>query len=121
MRILRGLLPLGARGTKKNEPGARPGSRSLRGGAAAVTLPESLHPAGGVHQLLLPREKRMTDGTDLDVNIRQRRAGLEGIPARAVHRRLLIRGMNVRLHSEPPVAEVPDGTPGQTKISDRSY
>src|SRR3954465_11424594 len=48
--------------------------------AAPQLLLEALHPAAGVHELLLARVERMAVGADLDVEIGLRRPRLERVP-----------------------------------------
>src|SRR5690606_33508421 len=65
-------------------------------------LPEPLDPSGRVHHLLLTREERVADRTDLDVDALQRAPRLERIPTRALNRRDLVVGMDPLLHGRPP-------------------
>jgi hypothetical protein len=65
---------------------------------AAVTASEFFHPAGGIDEFLLAREKRMAGGADADFNVSFGRASMINRAARANDIGLLVIGMNVRLH-----------------------
>ena len=59
---------------------------------------EALNASGGINQLLLPGEERMTGGTELQANIRFRRAGFELIATCAGNQHLVVLGMNSFFH-----------------------
>src|SRR4030088_1701007 len=73
-------------------------SGSDAGRAAPVLLLEALHPASGVHELLLARVEGVALRADLDLQLRLRRLGLKRIPARAPDICQHIVGMDPRLH-----------------------
>src|SRR5262249_22037227 len=75
--------------------------RGLRPLEAAL---EALHPAAGVDELLLARVERVAVRADLDVQLRLRRAGLEGVPAGAVNRREHVLGVDAGLHCPARIA-----------------
>src|SRR4029450_380292 len=65
---------------------------------------ETPHPAPRVDELLLARLERVAVRADLDVQLRLRRAGLEGVPARAVDRREHVFGVDAGLHRPARIA-----------------
>jgi hypothetical protein len=65
---------------------------------AAVTACELLDPARRIDKLLFPRKKRMTSGTDADLNILARRTRVINRTARTSNIGLEIFWMNVRFH-----------------------
>src|SRR3954447_17104505 len=67
-------------------------------------LLEALHPAAGVHELLLARVERMAVRADLDVELGIRRPRLERVPAGAGHGREDVLGMDFGLHCLPRIA-----------------
>src|SRR5690349_19794331 len=69
-------------------------------GAAGALEPalEPLHPAAGVHQLLLARVERVAVRADLDVELRLRGPRLERVPTGARHGGDHVVGMDVSLH-----------------------
>src|SRR5438552_5387128 len=73
-------------------------SRSDAGRAAPVLLLEALHPASGVHELLLARVEGMALRADLDLQVCLRRPGLKRVPARAPDVRQYVVGMDPGLH-----------------------
>src|SRR5713101_4099915 len=73
-------------------------SRSDAGRAAPVLLLEALHPASGVHELLLARVEGVALRADLDLQVRLRRLGLKRVPARAPDIRQHVVGMDPCLH-----------------------
>src|SRR5436853_3532611 len=89
------ISPLGVRTATAQFPGPRiitpsrtacpPTVATLLLGAlgalsALEPLLEALHPAAGVHELLLARVERVALGTNLDVQLRLRRSRLERVP-----------------------------------------
>src|SRR5258708_7881389 len=76
-------------------------------GAAGLLEPalEALDAAAGVHQLLLARVERVAVRADLDVQLSLRGARDERVPARAVHVREDVLGMDVGLHPPARIAE----------------
>src|SRR6267142_5652602 len=81
----------------------------LRRGARLIGLDpvlpaEALDPAGGVHQLLLPREERMAVRADLDVHgLFHRGARFDHVAAHADDARVVVAGMYVLLHRFAPL------------------
>jgi hypothetical protein len=71
------------------------GAGSLR---AAVTTGKFLDPTCGIDKLLFTGEKRMTSGTDADLNIATRGAGVIHRAACAHHISLVIFWMNACFH-----------------------
>jgi len=59
---------------------------------------EALDPARGIHQAVLAGIKRMALGAHFDVYLRERRAGLEGVPASAGYYAAAILGMDSGFH-----------------------
>lgn len=78
-------------------------SKSAFDAAITETLTESLNPAAGVQNLLLAGVKRMTGGTDLEVNIlMQGGTGLDDVPAAAGRLDHLIIWVNALFHRQYP-------------------
>src|ERR1700682_3301320 len=73
-------------------------SGSDAGRAASVLLLEALHPASGVHELLLARVEGVALRADLDLQLRLCRLGLKRVPARAPDIRQHVVGMDPGLH-----------------------
>jgi hypothetical protein len=71
---------------------------SPRGFGAAVTAGEFFHASGGIDELLFAGEKWMASGTNTDLNITTRRAGVIDRAARADDVGLVIFWMNARFH-----------------------
>ena len=67
-------------------------------GLAAVLPIEAFNASGGVDKLLLAGKERVAIGTDLEPNFRFGRSRLPRLTAGAVHRRVHVFWMNVRLH-----------------------
>src|SRR3954449_4026644 len=67
-------------------------------GAARLAAAEALHPAAGVHELLLARVERVAVRADLDVDLRLGRARRELVAARAAHVGFDVLGVDVGLH-----------------------
>src|SRR2546425_8468299 len=65
---------------------------------AHVLLLEALHTSFGVHDLLRARKEGVAVGTDVQLDVAHRRAGLELEPARATDRRLPVLRMNPGFH-----------------------
>src|SRR5439155_27153025 len=65
---------------------------------------QALDPAAGVDELLLAGVERVAVRADLDVQLRLRRAGLELVPARAMHGREHVFGMDASLHRPARIA-----------------
>jgi hypothetical protein len=65
---------------------------------AAVTAGELLDPASGIDKFLFAGEKGMTSGTNADLNIATRGAGVIDRAARAHHISLVIFWMNAFFH-----------------------
>ena len=65
-----------------------------------VFLLEALHAACRINQLLLAGEERVAVRANFHANqiAAESRAGLKGVPARAVHRHIVIIGMNIVFH-----------------------
>ena len=76
------------------------GRLGLFGGAGDfVLLLETVHAAGGIHQLLAAREERVAGGTDFDADVAfVRRFGLERVAAGADHVHRGISRMNSSFH-----------------------
>src|SRR5712691_6217326 len=99
---------------------------------ALEALLETLHPAAGVHELLLARVERVAVRADLDVKLGLRRPRLECVPARARHRGEHVLGMDLSLHESriaaaswgatlPPETTTTTVSPGSTRtLPDRS-
>src|SRR5258707_11162697 len=66
-----------------------------------VALPEPLDAAGGIDETLLARVERVALRADVGMNFRDRRAGLEGVAARAHHSGGCVLWMDVGLHDSP--------------------
>jgi hypothetical protein len=64
----------------------------------AVTLLETLHPAGGVDQLLLAGVERMTGGTDFGVDFRLGGPSLENVAAETLDGHVSVVGMDTFFH-----------------------
>src|SRR5215211_4050273 len=91
MAWLMGLVPLRA---------------SPRGPLGFLEPPlETLDAAARVQQLLLPGVERVALRANLDVQHRLRRTRLERVPARAVHGRENVLGMDLGLHRAARIAE----------------
>src|SRR5207245_5344272 len=74
----------------------------LLGSSVGVLAAEALHASRRVHQFLLAGEERVAVGTDFYVDVALvRRAGHEGIAARAMHSHFVVRWMNACLHKSP--------------------
>ncbi len=71
---------------------------SARGFDAAVSLGEFLDAPGGIDELLFASEKRMTSGTNTDLNIPPRGTGMIHRPARTNDIGLVILWMDTRFH-----------------------
>ena len=71
---------------------------SPRGFGAAVATSKLFDTSGGIDELLFAREKWMTSGTNTDLNIPTRRAGVIHRAARANDIGLVILWMNARFH-----------------------
>src|SRR4051794_36905194 len=82
---------------------------ALRALGALEAALEALHPAAGVHELLLARVERVAVRADLDVELGLRRPRLEGVPARASHGREDVLGMDVGLHRRARIAAACSG------------
>ena len=67
-------------------------------GARRISPSKPFDAAGSVNETLLAGEERMAVTANLDPNRGQRRPGLEGITAGALHRHDMIIGMNLSLH-----------------------
>src|SRR5204862_7472045 len=78
--------------------------RPLRGLRPLEAALEPLHPAARVDELLLARIEGVAVRADLDVQLRLRRAGLEGVPAGAVDRREHVFGVDTGLHRPARIA-----------------
>src|SRR5262249_48770858 len=76
--------------------------------APVVLLLEPLHPAGGVHELHLAGEERVTGRADLDGDVLARAAGGELVATAAGHSGLDVFGVDVGFHGRPP--DGPNGT-----------
>src|SRR5580658_615388 len=87
-------------GIKAPEKTARHRSgRLARSADACVLLAELIHPARGVHDLLLAGIERMAVRADFNVEVvAHGRAGLEGVAAAAGHRDLFVVRMNGFFH-----------------------
>jgi len=72
--------------------------RGPRGFGAAVTPGEFFHASGGIDELLFAGEKWMASGTNTDLNIATRRAGVIHRAARTDDVGLVILWMNARFH-----------------------
>jgi hypothetical protein len=91
---------------KKGAQGAPSGKTDLlfRGGLrVSVFLLETLNTTGGIYQLLLAGEKRMTIRADFYAQhiALDCRAGRKRMAARAMHSNVVIIGVNSRLHDSP--------------------
>jgi hypothetical protein len=64
----------------------------------AVSLFESLHPAGRINQLLLAGKERMTGGAYFSGNLRLGGPGLKGIATETFYGYFRILGMNTFFH-----------------------
>ena len=74
--------------------------RRLGSGLLAIAPVKSIHASGGIDQLLLAGEKRVTGGANLDVQIVfSRRARLKSFATCAGDGYLIIFGVNCRFHS----------------------
>src|SRR5262245_38986143 len=86
----------------------RLGVGRARGGFSLLRLLEppleALDTSTGVDELLLARVERVALGADLDVQLGLGRAGHERVPARAVHGRQNVLGMDVGLHGRARIA-----------------
>src|SRR5437867_11595804 len=71
---------------------------SPRGFGAAVAAGEFFDAPGGIGELLFAREKRMTSGTNTDLNIATRRAGVIKPAARADNIGIVIFWTNASFH-----------------------
>ena len=71
---------------------------SPRGFGAAVTAGEFFHAAGSIDELLFAGEKWMASGTNTDLNIATRRAGVIHRAARTDDVGLVVLWMNARFH-----------------------
>ena len=71
---------------------------SPRGFGAAVAAGEFFDAPGGIDELLFAREKRMTSGTNTDLNITARRAGVINRAARAHNIGIVVFWMNACFH-----------------------
>src|SRR5437870_11892367 len=71
---------------------------SPRGFGATVAAGEFFDAPGGIDELLFTREKRMTSGTNADLNITARRAGVINRAARAHNIGIVILWMNACFH-----------------------
>src|SRR3954453_7917390 len=78
--------------------------RALGPLGALQLLLEALHPAAGVHELLLARVERVAVRADLDVEIGLRRPRLERVPAGAGHGREDVLGLDFGLHDPARIA-----------------
>src|SRR5690554_2836148 len=67
-------------------------------GGRLQALHEALHLAGGVHDPLLTGIERMAVRTEVDAQERLGRPRVPGIPTGADNRRVLVGGVNSRLH-----------------------
>ena len=85
--------------------------RGPRGFGAAVTAGEFFHAAGGIDELLFAGEKWMASGTNTDLNIPTRRAGVIHRAARAHDIGLVILWMNSCFHLQK----------GTRNVAARSY
>ena len=72
--------------------------RGPRGFGAAITAGEFFHAPGGIDELLFAGEKWMASGTNTDLNIATRRAGVIHRAARTDDVGLVILWMNARFH-----------------------
>jgi hypothetical protein len=59
---------------------------------------ESFHPTGGIDQLLFSGKEGMAIGTDLHLDILDRRTGLDYMPAGAGYLGRVVFGVNLRFH-----------------------
>src|SRR5690349_2146768 len=82
--------------------GAGRGGRRAAGALEAVTaaelLGELVHATGGVDELLLSGEERVTGRADVDVDLRRRAAGHKRVAAGTVHGTGLVLRMNFAFH-----------------------
>src|SRR5438132_3593313 len=83
---------------------------SPRGFGATVAAGEFFDAPGGIDELLFAREKRMTSGTNTDLNITARRAGVINGPARAHDIGIVILWMNARFNLQKEAGNVPART-----------
>ena len=79
---------------------------SPRGFGAAVAAGEFFDAPGGIDELLFAREKRMTSGTNADLNITARRAGVIDCAARADDIGIVILWMNGCFHLQKEARNV---------------
>jgi hypothetical protein len=89
---------------QKNNKGISPATKSPQetrkpwGLLHAVSLPEPLHAAGRIDQLLLAGEKRMTGGAYFGGNLRLGGTRLKSVAAEAFYRNFQILGVNTFFH-----------------------
>ena len=74
-------------------------------GTPPIALPELLYTTGGIHELLLAGEKRMTVPADFDRQLVLRAARLERVSTRTRDDTLHILGMNLLLHDSAPTVD----------------
>ena len=79
---------------------------SPRGFGATVAAGEFFDAPGGIDELLFAREKRMTSGTNADLNITARRAGVINRAARAHNIGIVILWMNGCFHLQKEARNV---------------
>src|SRR6266545_2985100 len=105
-----------AEGKRREVAGSMPLRRSA-GALLLVTLPEALHTAGGIHELLLPREEGMALAADLQAQLLLRGAGRPGLTAGAVHEDLVKLGVDIRFHGTRDSTELspPAQPPGPNR------
>jgi len=84
---------------------------SSRGFGAAIPAGEFFHASGGIDELLFAGEKWMASGTNTDLNIPTRRAGVIHRAARAHDIGLVILWMNACFHLQK----------GTRNVAARSY
>ena len=72
--------------------------RGPRGFGAAITAGEFFHAPGSIDELLFAGEKWMASGTNTDLNIATRRAGVIHRAARTNDVGLVVLWMNARFH-----------------------
>src|SRR3954470_24185151 len=77
---------------------------ALRALGALEAALEALHPAAGVHQLLLARVERVAVRADLDVEVGLRRTRDELVAARAANGRDDVLGMDASFHCSARIA-----------------
>ena len=78
------------------------GSGLLEAVGSTEFLAEALDPAGGVDELLLAGEERMTLAANVDVDLRQRAARGKRVAAGAVNAAGLVLGVGLGLHDATP-------------------